>query len=114
MVTIDKVKRGIINYADAEILSRIPGGLKKVMIGAGLTLYINNLEQIVMEQKDTALVAGLGIFQTDGAIDIDRIADAIKNYVPSEGMPISIDLLGINMTLHKSDIDNIRYHINNA
>ena len=115
MVTTDKIKRGVVNYADAEILSKIPdNGFKKVLIGAGLSLYINNLEKIIMSQKDNALIAALGVIHPDGTIDIDRVAEAVKTNIPAQGARINVDLLGLNMTLHQSDIDNILYHINNA
>ena len=118
MVTTDKIKRGVANYADAEILSKIPdNGFKKVLIGTGLSLYINNLEKIIMSQKDNAMIAALGVIHPDGTVDIDRIAEAVKANIPGQGMRIDIDILGshiADMTLHQSDIDNILYHINNA
>ena len=115
MVTIDKVNRGVANYADAEIISKIADGeLKKVLLGAGLSLYINNLEKVIMSYKDNPLVSALGVFHPDGNIDIERIGEAIKANMSPSGTRIDIKLLGVNMTLHQSDIDNMIYYINNA
>ena len=115
MVTTEKIKKGITNYFDTEVLSKIPdNGIKKVLIGAGLTLYINSLEKTIMEHKENAYIAALGVIHPDGTIDIDRVAEAVKTNIPAQGAQINVDLLGLNMTLHQSDIDNILYHINNA
>ena len=118
MVTIDKFKKGLANYADAEIVSKIPeNGFKKIMIGTAISLYINNLEKIVMSQKDNFYVAALGVVQPDGAVDAERIAEAIKKNIPSQGARVNVDILGTHiadMTLYPNDIDNILYHINNA
>jgi hypothetical protein len=115
MVNIDKIKRGAINYADAEILSKISGGsFKKVIAGAGIALYISNIEKIITENKDNALVAGLGVIHPDGSVDIERLAEAVKKYIPDEGVVINIELLGLEMKLHKNDIDGMLSYILNA
>lgn len=115
MVNIDKIKRGAINYADAEILSKISGGsFKKVIAGAGIALYISNIEKIITENKDNALVAGLGVIHPDGSIEIERLAEAVKKYIPEEGVVINIELLGLEMRLHKNDIDSMLSYILNA
>ena len=110
MVTMDKVKRGLANYADSEIVSKIPSGFKRVAVGTAISLYLKNLDKIA----DNALVKGLGIFAEDGSVDIDTLADTVKANIPDSGMRTSFDLMGMHiadMTLHKSDIDNMRYMI---
>lgn len=110
MVTMDKVKRGLANYADAEIVSKIPSGFKRVAVGTAISLYLKNLDKIA----DNALIKGLGIFADDGSVDVDTLAEAVKSNIPESGMKTSLDLMCMHiadMTLHKSDIDNMRYMI---
>lgn len=115
MVNIDKVKRGVANYADAEILTKIPGGgIKKVLMGAGLSLYISNLEKIIIDNKDNILVSGLGVIHPDGNIEIERLAEAAKAHMPDEGVHVNLALFGVEMKLHKSDIDSMVSYILNA
>ena len=115
MVNIDKIKRGLANYADSEIISKIPGGgLKKVLIGTGLSLYISNLEKIVLDNKDNVFVAGLGVIHTDGSVEIERLAEAVKMHMPDEGVHVTLALFGVEMKLHKNDIDGMVSYILNA
>ncbi len=115
MVSIDKIKRGLANYADAEIISKIPGGgLKKVLVGTGISLYISNLEKIILNNKDNFLIAGLGVILPDGSIEIEKLAEAAKAHIPDEGVHVDISLLGVEMKLHKNDIDSMVTYILNA
>lgn len=118
MVTIEKVKRGLANFADREIITKIPdGGFKKILVGTALSLYLTNLEKLIMQYKDNALVAALGVVHPDGSVDIEKLAEAVKTYIPDEGMRVDIDVFGAHladMTLHKSDVDNMLAHILSA
>lgn len=115
MVSIDKIKRGLANYADAEIISKIPGGgLKKLLIGTGLSLYISNLERVILENKDNIFITGLGVMHPDGNIEIEKLAEAIKSRMPDEGVQVNIELLGLEMKLNRSDVDVILSYIFNA
>ena len=117
MVTMDKVKRGLANFADREIINKIPDGGKKILVGTTLSLALTNLEKIIMQYKDNAFVAALGVLHPDGSVEIESLAEAVKNYIPDEGMRVDIDVFGAHladMTLHKSDVDNMLAHILNA
>jgi hypothetical protein len=118
MITIDKVKRGLANFADKEIISKAPGGsFKKIALGTAVGLYLSNLENLVMQNKDSMLISALGVIHPDGSIDIEKLATAVKENVPEEGMRINIDVLGAriaDMTLRRSDIDDIVNYIYNS
>jgi hypothetical protein len=117
MVTIEKVKKGLANFADREIISKIPDVGKKILVGAALSLYLSNLENLIMQYKDNAFVAALGVIHPDGGIDIERLAEAVKPHIPEDGAQINVDVIGLHladMKLHRSDIDNIVAHIINA
>lgn len=118
MVTIDKVKRGLANFADREIISKAPvGSFKKIAIGTAVGLYLSNLEKVVIQNKDSMFISALGVIQSDGAIDIDKLAGAVKENIPDEGMKINVDILGAHladMTLRRADIDDIVNYIYNS
>lgn len=117
MITIDKVKRGLANFADREIINKIPDVGKKILVGAALSLYLSNLDKLIMQYKDNAFVAALGVIHPDGGIDIERLAEAVKAYIPEEGAQINVDVVGLHladMKLHRSDVDNMLAHILSA
>ena len=118
MVNVGQIKRGLANFVDAEILPKIPAGtLKRTLIGAGIGLYLSNLEKALSGASRSGYVAALGIIDEAGNVDIDRLADEIKRNMPPEGMRIDLDIMGFHlgdMTLHQSDIENLRVHIVNA
>ena len=118
MVNIDQVKRGLANFVDSEILNKIPGGsLKKTLIGTAVGLYLSNFEKLIAGISGNALIAGLGVIDEHGNIDIDRLAEEMKKNIPSEGIRIDLDIMGLHlgdMTLHASDVETLRMHIVNA
>ena len=118
MVNVGQIKRGLANFVDAEILPKIPAGsLKRTLIGTGIGLYLANLEKTLSGASKGALVAGLGVIDEAGNVDIDRLAEEIKHNMPSEGVRIDLDIMGFHlgdMTLHQSDIENLRAHIVNS
>ena len=118
MVNVGQIKRGLANFVDAEILTKIPTGtLKRTLIGAGVGLYLANLEKTLSGASQSALVAGLGVVDEHGNVDIDRLAEELRRNMPPEGIKIDLDVMGFHlgdMTLHQSDIENLRVHIVNA
>ena len=118
MVTIGQIKKGLASFVDAEILTKIPAGtLKRTLIGAGAGLYLANLEKTLSGASQSALVAGLGVADEHGNVDIDRLAEELRRNMPPEGVKINLDVMGVHlgdMTLHQSDIDTLRHHITSA
>ena len=118
MVNVGQIKRGLANFVDVEILPKIPAGtLKRTLIGAGIGLYLSNLEKLLTGATKSAYITALGVIDEHGNVDIDRLAEEIKRNMTPEGMRIDLDIMGFHlgdMTLHQSDIENLRVHIVNA
>ena len=113
MVTISQVKRGLLNYADIEILSKMPSGFKKIAVGAALSLYVGSLDNIMGHP----IIKTLGIIDQDGYVNVDALADSIKSNIPEVGAKIDIDVVGIHlgdMILRRDDIDMIKSAIMSA
>lgn len=97
MVTMEQIRRGIMAYADAEIVPALDG-IKQVLVGAGLEFYIR--------KKLPDMVSGLGIAEADGTIDLDMLADILKARV--EKLPNGIELrLPLN-PMNRADVDVFR------
>lgn len=112
MVDIAKFKRGLANYVDREIISRMPyGTIKKVAIGTAMSLYISNVEKLITGAKTNAFVSALGVIGDNGDIDVERLAAALRDNIPEEGEKISVDMFGMHladMTFHKTDVDALK------
>ena len=118
MVNINQIKRGIANFADAEIINKIPcGTLKKTLFGTAVGLYINNLGNVINNVSSNPFIAALGIQDADHNIDIDKLAEELKKNIPDTGLKIDLDFLGFHfgdMTLSKQDIETLRSRIASA
>jgi hypothetical protein len=118
MVNINQIKRGIANFADAEIINKIPGGtLKRTLFGTAVGLYINNLGTVISNVSTNPFVAALGIQDADHNFDIDKLAEEAKKNIPDTGLKIDLDLLGFHlgdMTLTRQDVETLRSFIASA
>jgi hypothetical protein len=116
MVTIEQVKRGLANFVDREIMPHVPmGTLKKTLVGTVIGLFLSNLDKAIA--NNGGLISMLGITDEEGRIDIDKLADAVRENMSDEGIRVDLDIMGIHlgdMTLRRSDIDVLRNHVVNA
>lgn len=117
MATPNQIKRGLGAFISSEIMPNIPGGtLKRMAVGTVLDLFLDNVEKMV-EEGDPMIYALLGIKDQSGGIDVHRVAEKAKANLSDEGAKIDLNLLGFklgDMTLHRSDVDNLVRHIMNA
>ena len=118
MVNTNQIKRGLANFADAEIVSKIPGGtMKKTLVGTAIGLYIGNMDKILSNGLKNPFVSALGVIDEAGNVDIDTLADALKKNISDGGVRVDLDFMGFHlgdMTLHRQDIDVLRTHILSA
>lgn len=116
MVTIEQIKRGLANFADAEILTKMQiGTFKRVAFGTGIGLALANLDKSI--RLDNPIVEMLGVVNADGTINIDTLAAELKKNIPDEGMRLDIDILGFklgSMIFHRADVETLRAYIVNA
>lgn len=118
MVNTNQIKRGLANFVDAEIVSKIPGGtLKRTLLGTAMGLYIGNIDKILSNGMKSPLISALGVIDDAGNVDIDTLTDALKKNISDVGIHFDLDIMGLHlgdMTLHRQDIDVLRTHILSA
>lgn len=111
MVSIDKIEQGVASYLDNELMPQLQNnGWEKVVIGAAASLAIHKFGAIVAGYKDHKLVKMLGIMDDDGNVDVEALANELKQNVPKTGFDISVPIVG-TMTFHKDDIDKLYEYI---
>lgn len=111
MVTIDKIEKGVAAYLDSELMPQLPEtGIQKVIVGAAMSILIRRFGTILESYKDNQLVKALGVMDSDGGVDIDILAEELKNNMPKEGVKVDVPVIGA-ITFKKSDIDKLYEYI---
>lgn len=110
MVTMERVKNGLIKYIDTDIMPHLTGA-RKIGLGVYVALASDKVTDIVMQYRENPAVAVLDVIDAEGNIDIDRLYQAVLQMVQSgEKIPIEIPLIG-EIRLDKSDVENIYRYI---
>ena len=109
--TMEQVKQGIAAYIDNEFMPEVKeGSIKKVLIGAGIGIAIQRYSAIVDLYRENEFVKALGIFDSNGSIDVDTALAAIKQNIPTDGVKIEIPTMGL-LTLTAEDADKLKTYI---
>lgn len=108
--TADQIMRGLMNYADVEILNKLPMSGKWIM-GAMFSLASTKLNNIVNAFRENTLVKMLGVVDEDGMIDIDDLLVAMKDSANKYGnITLEVPMVG-NLTFSSYDLDKVKSYI---
>lgn len=106
----DVVIQGIINYADNEIMNKLPTSGKWI-VGTAMGLGSGKLIKVLDEVKDNKIVKMLDIVDENGNIDVDSLISAMKEAANKYGkMTVEIPMVG-RLSFSSSDIDDLRRYI---
>ena len=106
----DKVVTGIINFADGEVLKKLPTSGKWI-VGTGIGLATGQIQNIIMQLQDNSIVKMLNIVDEEGNFDIDTISEKMKEAAIKYGnVKLSIPLVG-NLTFSENDIELLKNYI---
>lgn len=104
MVTIEQVKNGLTKYVDSEILPGMSGG-RRFALGVYAALAIKNLENTLDKYMRSPAMAALGVLDSGGNIDIDKVyiaaTDTLRNM---EKFSVDVPMLGV-LTFKQNDLD---------
>lgn len=106
----EQVINGIINYADAEVMGKLPTSGKWVM-GTAIGLATNKAGNVIDTLRDNMIVKMLGIVDEEGNVDVDTLISAMKDAANKYGkLVVEVPLVG-KLTFATSDIDSLRNYI---
>lgn len=106
----EQVINGIINYADKEIMVKLPTTGKWVF-GTVVNLTYKKVDDVIANIMSNAIVNMLGIVDDNGNIDVDNLIVAMKSAADKYGS-ISIDMpLVGKLTFSSTDIDALKQYI---
>lgn len=110
MVTMEQVKNGLIKYIDADIMPHLTG-LRKIGMGVYVALAADKAVEMVMQYREHPAVAVLGVIDSEGNVDIDRLYQAVAPMVQGgEKIPVDIPLIG-EIRMDKTDIEKLYKYI---
>lgn len=109
MVTVDKIKNGIIKYVDSDLFP-IMNGAPKILLGTYVAIIVEKLPAIIQNLRTNPAIAILDVIGKDGSVDIDTLYKALAPMMKEEKITLNIPVIGrYNFT--KEDIDNLYNYI---
>lgn len=102
----EQVIQGLINYADNEVLNKLPASGRWIM-GTGIALATNRANAVVEILRENAIAKMLGVVDDDGMIDADLLIEAMKSAADRYGsMTVDVPLIG-KLTFSSSDVNQL-------
>ena len=112
MMHYSRVIQGLMEYADAEILSKLNGSLKSWMVGGALELIGGSAEGVFQKIRGIPVMETIGIIDGEN-VDVDRLYAILRKQAQRGPATIKIPLLG-PITFNVSDVDALFRHIKGA
>lgn len=113
MVTREQFVRGILEYAQNEVLPPLPD-VGKLGVGTFLILGTNRINALADALVQNNLVKSLGVVDESGNIDSDTLisamAESMSRYTNNR-ICFDIPILG-KMTFTSNDLTKLRNHFN--
>lgn len=106
MVTMEKVKNGLIQYIQAELMPKLDG-IKKIGLGLYAGMAADNAVKLATQYKDHPAVAVLEVVDKEGNVDIDKLYNSvIPMFQDGKKETIRLPLIG-EFRIDRSDIDKL-------
>lgn len=106
----EQVIQGIVNYADNEVMAKLPTSGKWVM-GTAMYLASNKAHNVVDVLSTNVVAKMLGIVDDEGMIDTDALISAMKEAASKYGnLSVDVPMIG-RLTFSSSDIDNLSMYM---
>lgn len=105
MVHKSKVIRGLANFVDAEIVSKMRGGWQGWIVGGVSALALSKADDILKALSENSLVKALRVIDGE-QIDIDSLYREIRVQAEKSNATIDLPLVG-SITLGVNDVDRL-------
>jgi hypothetical protein len=112
MVHKSSIIPGLSRFIDESILVHYPPtSMKRILIASGISLYLSGNEQVVDTLLANPIISTLGVSNSNGMIDIDKVRNAVRPEVEKAGfMRITVPVMG-DIDLTVDDIDTLYRYI---
>lgn len=106
----NQVITGLINYADHEVMNKLPVTGKWV-VGTAITLGSNKVNNIIEVLKENTIVNMLGVIDEEGNIDVDAIITALKDSAEKYGnVTVEVPMVG-RLTFSSTDVERLKSYM---
>lgn len=112
MIHYTKVVQGLMDYADAEILSKLGGSLKSWMIGVVLDLIGGSAESVYRAIQNIPMIDALGVIDGEN-VDVDRLYALLRRRAQNGPATENIRFIG-PITFTTADVDALYRYIKGA
>ena len=93
MVSQQRLQAGISRYIDEEFTSKIEGW-KRWGVGIGAALILEGMPATLQRWRSSELGAMLGVFNSEGDVDIDKIYAQAKRQAQQGPLVVHLPALG--------------------
>lgn len=114
MVTIAQVQQGVARFVDTEIIPRL-STTEKLVVGGGAGLATAKLPELVNRYAGNKIVSALALVDVErGEIDLDAVYNAVKPYITSAPVPVTVPFVGLTLKFTQREIDTLYKYIKEA
>lgn len=111
MVSIDQIERGVVQYAQNELLPHMEEtGIQRFVVGMAMGRFIKAWRIKLEKMMKDDFVKSLGYFDEDGNVDLEALRDECKAQMSAKGLVYEHKLIG-KLTFEKSDVDVLYKYI---
>ena len=106
MVHIDKVKRGLADFIEAELLPKMEAA-DSWLIGVAATLLISELDGVMKSLNENKLIRAMHIIHDDGSVNIEKLYPVAMEHIRRTGhLKMDFPLVGA-ITLDEHDLEHL-------
>lgn len=110
MVTKEQVIKGIITYADNEVIPQLPT-TGKWGLGSMILMTQDRMSELLNDLSTNSVVNALGVINSDGMIDIEIISNALIQTANRYGKcEFNIPLIGC-LSFSARDVEMLKTYI---
>lgn len=109
MVELNQIVKGIQKYLENELVTKMTG-INKWIVGASLSMVLDNASNTFNQMKELPIVQSMGIINSDDMIDLDRLYKALLEESKKSAVTFQIPLVG-SVTLKSEDVEKIYSYI---
>lgn len=113
MVTIDQIEKGVVQYAQNELLPHMEEtGIQRFLVGMAMGRFIKAWRVKLEKMMEDDFVKSLGYFDEEGKVDLEALRDECKAQISAKGLVYEHKLIG-KLTFMKDDVDVLYKYIMN-
>lgn len=109
MMHYSKVVNGILTYIDAEIVGKLTGTWKGIVVSGMAGLLAARAEAILTAYKDNLIIHASGLLDGEN-VDVEALYGELRRQMQKGPLTIAIPILG-PVTFDSSDVESLYRHI---